>query len=362
MRQTIQPNNTLLVDGPASVCLVAGKVEVFGYPIKVNQHIVVRTGKRLPFYAEQAAEVEVLLGANAAVAEFGGNTVPASWSQPVQSALGIEKKPVVIAVIGASDSGKSSFCTYLFNKLIEAGGRVAVVDGDLGQSDIGPSATVGYGMASRHITQLHNLRMRNGFFVGVTSPATMQAKAIEAVKAMLTEVYPRGADYILVNTDGWISGAEAALYKIALLTAVQPDLIVGVQVQGELELLRGSLTAKPVMLIEASAALNPRSPEKRKVLREMTYARYLKKAKLQCYPLSQIKVEPRGSVPKKQEPDKGVLVGLYGGGAKFLGIGVLRAINVGRRVLKVQTSVTDKPMRLTFGKVLLNRKLQENQD
>ena len=79
------------------------------------------------------------------------------------------------------------------------------------------------------------------------------------------------------------------------------------------------------------------------------------------YPLSQIIVEPRNGVPKTQEPEKGVLVGLYGRGTKFLGIGVLRAINVGRRTLKIQTAVSSKPMRLVFGKVLLNEKLQEVQ-
>jgi polynucleotide 5'-hydroxyl-kinase GRC3/NOL9 len=275
--------------------------------------------------------------------------------------LAIERKPAVIAVVGASDSGKSSFCTYLFNKLIDTGARVAVVDGDMGQSDIGPSASVGYGMASRHITQLHNLRLRNGYFVGVTSPKTVQVKAIEAVKAMLSEVCLRGADYVLVNTDGWVSGVEAVMHKLELLKALTPDLVVGVQLEGELEMIRGSLPQPPI-LVETSAALNPRSPEKRKIVREMTYARYLKKSKLQCYPISQMKVEPRSAIPKSQEPDKGILVGLYGNGTRFLGIGVLRAVNVGRRVLKVQTAVAEKPMRLTFGKVRLNRKLQELQD
>ena len=73
-------------------------------------------------------------------------------------------------------------------------------------------------------------------------------------------------------------------------------------------------------------------------------------------------MEPRNGVPKTQEPEKGILVGLYGRGTKFLGIGVLRAINVGRRTLKIQTAVSTKPMRLVFGKVLLNEKLQEIQD
>ena len=94
----------------------------------------------------------------------------------------------------------------------------------------------------------------------------------------------------------------------------------------------------------------------------MTYARYMKNAKLRNYPLSQLTIEPRKALPKYQEPEKGLLVGLYGSGSKFLGIGVLREINHVRKALKVQTAISAKPKRLVFGKVILNEKLQEIQD
>ena len=82
----------------------------------------------------------------------------------------------------------------------------------------------------------------------------------------------------------------------------------------------------------------------------MTYARYLKNAKLQCYPKSQVIIEPRSAIPKKQEPEKGLLVGLCGRGSKFLGIGVLREINQLRKTLKVQTAVSAKPLKILYRK------------
>jgi polynucleotide 5'-kinase involved in rRNA processing len=94
----------------------------------------------------------------------------------------------------------------------------------------------------------------------------------------------------------------------------------------------------------------------------MTYARYLKDAKLQNYPVTQVTIEPRGALPKNLTPDKGLLVGLYGSGSKFLGIGVLREINQLRRALKVQTAVSTKPSRIVVGKVCLDEKLREIQD
>jgi len=63
-----------------------------------------------------------------------------------------------------------------------------------------------------------------------------------------------------------------------------------------------------------------------------------------------------------QKPEKGLLVGLYGSGNRFIGIGVLREINWARRALKVQTAVVAKPSRIVIGKILLDNKLREIQE
>jgi polynucleotide 5'-hydroxyl-kinase GRC3/NOL9 len=361
LQQTVESNKTLLVDGPASVRLESGRAEVFGYHIKVASRIVVREGKRLPFAALEKAVFDVSLGANASVQETDGSTIPASWNKPVEAVLAVQKRPVVVMVLGQADSGKSSLCTYLVNRLVEGKRKVAVLDGDLGQSDIGPSATVGYALTSKPMTDLYNLKLENGFFVGVSSPIVAIARTMEGLNAMKAEVLQRQVDFVVVNTDGWVTGDIAVQYKTALNAALKPDVVVGVQMQDELATLMANFEDTPMVVVEPSPALSQRSPEKRKALREMTYSRYLKDAKLQCYPVSQLTVEPRSAIPKSQEPEKGLLVGLYGR-SKFLGIGVLREVNPLRHVLKVQTAVSAKPTRLVIGKVVLNEKLQETQE
>ena len=76
----------------------------------------------------------------------------------------MQKKPAVVLLLGKIDSGKSSYCTYLVNKLVDGKCRVALLDGDLGQSDIGPSGTVGYAIISKPITELYNLKLAERFF------------------------------------------------------------------------------------------------------------------------------------------------------------------------------------------------------
>jgi hypothetical protein len=57
----------LLVDGPASVEVVSGKVEVFANTLKEAQRVLVRDGKSLPLYATESSVLEFFLGAMAAV-------------------------------------------------------------------------------------------------------------------------------------------------------------------------------------------------------------------------------------------------------------------------------------------------------
>jgi polynucleotide 5'-hydroxyl-kinase GRC3/NOL9 len=361
LQKTLPKNSTLLVDGPASVEVIAGKAFVFGKLLGESQKIMIREGKRKPFYATEALTLQVLLGANAAVSEVEGSTVPESWNKPFEFLKNLQVKPAIVIIMGASDAGKSSFSTYLLNKLIEAKQKVGVLDGDLGQSDLGSSATVGYTVAEKQVTELGNLRMQNGFFVGATSPTGAMKQTLQALGAMMKELQEKKPDYIIINTDGFINGEIAIEYKLSLIKELKPNLVIGVQAKGELEPIFSNLGGGGVITIEPSTAHCTRSIETRKIYRERTYAKYLEGSKLLCIPMNQLVLEPRNAIPKMVDPNRGLIVGLYGSGTKFLGIGVLRAINQNRKTLKIQTAVPVKPMRLVFGKVELDRKLQEVQ-
>jgi polynucleotide 5'-hydroxyl-kinase GRC3/NOL9 len=359
--QTVESNKTILVDGPASVKLSSGRAEVFGCQVKLSQKVVVREGKRMPFLALEKAVFDISLGPNAAMQEAAGSTIPISWGKPLESILALQKRPLIVLVLGKVDSGKSSYCTYLVNKLLDGKRRVAVLDGDLGQSNIGPSGAVSYAVTCKPVTELYDLKLENAYFVGVTSPIMAIVKTIEGLAALKAEIMQRPVDFVVVNTDGWVEGDIAVRYKTSLVKELKPDVIVGVQAADELNALIANI-GQPMLIVEPSSSLSARTAEKRKSLREMTYARYLKDAKLQNYPITQVTVEPRGALPKNQTPDKGLLVGLYGSDSKFLGIGVLREINQLRRALKVQTAVSAKPLRIVVGKVCLDEKLREIQD
>ena len=264
MKQTVEAGKTLLVNGPASVKVLTGKVEVFGYYIKESQSAIVREGKRLPFFAVEKTEFNVSLGPNAGVEEAEGSTVPASWNEPIQTILNLTKKPAVIMIVGKADSGKSSLCTYLVNKLVDGKRKVAVLDGDLGQSDIGPPCTVAYAATTKRVTELYEMKLSNAYFVGVTSPIQAVARTVDGLVSLEREILEKAdADYVIINTDGWVEGEDAVGYKLQLINQLKPDLVIGIQSKEELKPLLSSIITVPTRAVESSVAVSERNPEKR---------------------------------------------------------------------------------------------------
>jgi polynucleotide 5'-hydroxyl-kinase GRC3/NOL9 len=353
MNQTVEAGKTLLVDGPASVRVVSGKAEVLGFAVKHAGRIVVGEGKRLPFFVADTATFDVSLGENASVEEVEGNTVPKSWVDSVEALMGLQKKPVVAMVVGKADSGKTSFCTYLINRLVGAKRKAAILDGDLGQSDIGPPCTVAYAVVTKPLTELYELKARNAFFVGATSPSAALNKPLEGMVLMKAEILDVTADFVVVNTDGWVEGEEAVKYKLLLAGMLEPDMVVCIQQQTELEPLLAALGQYRTFEVKSSLAVKQRSLEMRKNLRERSYAKYLRDAKAKAFPLNYLTIEERN------DKERGLLLGLYAAQRKFLGIGVLREVDPVRKTLKVLTSVSAKPSRVVFGKVRVDENLRE---
>ena len=359
MNRTVERDKTLLVDGPAAVFVVSGKVEVFGFSMKNASRIVIREGKRLPFNVKETAGFDISLGENASAEEVDGNTIPQSWNEALEALKGVNKKPVIAMILGKVDSGKTSFCTYLINRLISEKQKVAILDGDLGQSDIGPPCTVAYAFVAKPVTDLYGLKAENAFFVGVTSPSEAVNKTIKGMALMKAEILDKTPDFIIINTDGWVEGEEAAEYKSRLATELNPDVIFCFQQKDELAPLLVALEKFRKIMIDSPLAVRQRSREKRKSLRELSYIKYLKGAKVKSLPSNLLAIEEESAAVIGQGKEEGLLLGFYDNHRKFLGIGILREFDCRRKTLKVFTSVTAKPAGIVLRKVRLDENLKE---
>ncbi|MDI6805459.1 MAG: Clp1/GlmU family protein [Candidatus Bathyarchaeia archaeon] len=419
MNRTVEEGKTILVDGPASVTVVSGVVEVFDSLVESKGKVVIREGKRLPFTAKETATLEISLGENASIEEVDESTIPPSWTEAYEQLLNFQNKPVVAMVIGTVDSGKTSFCTYLTNKLLHEKQKVAILDGDLGQSDIGPPCTVAYTYITKSVTDLFNLEAKNAFFIGVTSPSTAINKVIEGLTSLKKEILDTDPDFIVINTDGWVEGEDAVNYKVQLAKELNSEIIFCIQQKDELTPLLNSLEGFKKIVVESPSAIKQRSREKRRSLRELGYIKYLKNAKVQSLPIGWLKIEANeflglsthhgdmkqarkvydflGMKPlhfaelkdrvymvigrscwindekiKKLEEilgkkivvirkgeEEGLLVALYNNDRKFLGIGVLREIDYSRKTLKIFTPVSEGISIVALGRVKLDKNLKE---
>lgn len=419
MNRTVESEKTLLVDGPASVTVVSGKVKVFGSVLRNGRKVVIREGKRLPFTVEEATTFDISLGDSANIEEVDGNTIPSSWIKAYEELLTLQMKPVTAMVLGTVDSGKTSFCTYLTNKLLNEKQKVAILDGDLGQSDIGPPCTIAYTFVTRPITDPFNIEAKNAFFVGVTSPSKAIDKVIEGLVSLKREILSNNLDFVIVNTDGWIEGEDAVNYKIQLVKQLNPDILFCIQQKDELASLLNALEKRRKVIVDSPSAIRQRSREKRRSLRELGYIKYLKNAKVQSIPLSWLKIEEnefiglsvtRGNTKKawkiyellgmkplrlvelrdkicmvigrsrwlhsdnirkveeftkkkvvvvRKGEEEGLLMALYDAERKFLGIGVLLEIHYRRKVMKIYTPVSKDVSIVAIGKVKLDKNLKE---
>jgi polynucleotide 5'-hydroxyl-kinase GRC3/NOL9 len=419
MNRTVEKDKTLLVDGPASVSVTSGKVQVFGSTIGPTSKIVIREGKRMPFAVEETATLSISLGENATAEEAQGDTTPSSWIKAGEELLSFEKKPVTAIVLGTVDSGKTSFCTYLINKLLHEKKKVAILDGDLGQSDIGPPCSVAYTLAPKPVTDLFNLGARSAFFVGVTSPSKVINKVVEGLKTLKKEALTNDPDFVIINTDGWVEEEDAIYYKIKLVEELSPDILFCIQQKDEMAPIINALEKSRKTVIESPPAIEQRGKERRKNLRELGYIKYLRNSKVQSLPLGWLTIEESGifglndthqnprkarrihellgmkplhfvefkdkisviigknrwiaaeNLKKTEDSTKkrvvitrkgeeeGILAAVYDAKRKFLGIGVLQEIDYLRKTLKISTPVSHEISVVAMGKVKLDRNFRE---
>jgi len=127
---------TLLVRGPGSVEVLDGDVEVFGAPLDRGSGLRIPEGRVIPLEARKDSFVR---SSAEGMETLEGTAVPRIWEEMAEEAL--DRK--VVMAMGTSDVGKSSMILYMVNRALRAGRRPAVVDADIGQTDIGPPGTIG---------------------------------------------------------------------------------------------------------------------------------------------------------------------------------------------------------------------------
>jgi polynucleotide 5'-hydroxyl-kinase GRC3/NOL9 len=283
--------------------------------------LTINRDKQLPIEAGTEAQLEILMGKSAEIFEVEGSTIPASWTVAADALAEMEKGKVIL--IGMTDVGKSTLSTYLTNKLLGKQLNLHIIDGDIGQADIGPPTTIGYSIPTTSISSLVELRPESIIFIGHTSPSQVETKIIHGIQRLSNRAHN---SLTIINTDGWVLDPEAASYKIRMIAATEPDLVIGLATGGELQPILSGSRARALNVDTAKDVL-ARSRSDRRGTRITSYRRFLEGAKTRTISLRTVDLStpvgfPPAHGPKAAELNS-LIVGLLDDEGYMLEIGIL---------------------------------------
>ena len=230
----------------------------------------------------------------------------------------------VVMLLGAPDTGKSSFARRLLESAVAAGKRAAYIDADVGQSTVGPPACVGLKWLEeaddfKDIEAADELR-----FVGSISPKHLVLQEVMAT-ATLVDRARDDADLIVIDTTGAVSGVTGQTLKFHKLELCRPDVLVALQRGSEIEPIIGMARrffSADVRVVGVHPDVAPASPVERSAQRTEKFARAL------APPQHRWKVRPTvfaPSLPTGLDLHRlhEVLVGVHDGLGRCLGLGIL---------------------------------------
>ena len=258
----------------------------------------------------------------------------------------------VIMLIGAPDTGKTTFARRLITAGLGAGKVMAFVDADTDQSTVGPAACAGLRIieSQRDLDTLEEPDVLQ--FIGSVVADEVVLQQVVATATLVEHARAR-ADLVVVDTSGTISGVIGQTLKYHTAELCRPDVVVGLQHGAEIEPLVGMLKRFFTAEVE-TAAVDPEvraaSPEDRRAHRAKSFAAAFA-GPLQTWRVRNTVFAPTLPAGLDLSRLEGVLVGVQDGSGGCLGLG---ALGYEDDTLKVITNSGDGMRGLRLGSVRID--------
>lgn len=199
--------------------------------------------------------------------------VPRAWEQ-----LDVDSLRGCVLVIGGPDVGKTTFARYLYRRLRANGQRAAYLDGDPGQSTMGPPTTMTLGLGDVGNEPFSPLGQSWRRFVGSVSPRGHMLPLVVGAWRLVLAARQAGARTVVYDTSGLVDPGQGGLaLKLAKVNLLRPTAVFAIQRGRELESLlvplRRSQRVRVIDLRPAPAAQR-RDVLTRRQHRAAQFARY----------------------------------------------------------------------------------------
>lgn len=261
-----------------------------------------------------------------------------------------------VAVIGGLDAGKTTFARAVLRAARAAGRTPALLDCDLGQKSVGPPCSVGLKLVRTEADLDPDVLASADavWFVGSTSPQGHSIPLITGVAALSAKAREAGADLVVLDTSGLVSGVYGQLLKYHKFEVLRPDLVVGLRRGAELDPILGlaqRFFSAEAVALDVPPEVVPTSVEHRAELRRQAMALYFAAG------VHRWRVKPTVFMPVLPPLfdlsllDR-LLVGLSDGEGGYFGVGYLEHVP-DEGALRLISPVAEGPKALRLGSVRL---------
>jgi polynucleotide 5'-hydroxyl-kinase GRC3/NOL9 len=275
-------------------------------------------------------------------------SAPKEWFELLEV---LEKEKGLAILLGATDTGKSTLAKFLISHLCQRELKVGLVDADIGQSFLGPPATIGLSVFKSDPDWEVILSPPEIFFVGSTTPEGHFPIHLKGVKRMVDKASSYGPDVTLVDTTGFVSGEAGRELKSRKIDLVCPRFILALQKSEEIEPILDPYKGNPLYKtyrLPLSELARPKSMEERRNNRTNKFRGYFKYAAIQELSVEEVQIE--GEV---LDPDgaplpldwalkmNSLLIGLKDGYDDTLALGMIRNYSEEKKVMRVLTPLQE---------------------
>jgi polynucleotide 5'-hydroxyl-kinase GRC3/NOL9 len=204
--------------------------------------------------------------------------IPRAWSH-----LELARLRGTLMVIGAPDTGKSTFAQYLYRQLCAESRRAAFLDGDPGQSMLGPPTTMSLAFGTSGDIAFPPQGKTWRSFVGAVTPRGHMLPVLVGAARLVQVAQAYGVDAIVYDTSGLVSPTEGGLnLKLSKIDLLRPSVVFAIQCEQELEpLLTPLRRSRRVRVVDLrpSPSIQPRNTLTRQAYRASQFAQYFRAAR-----------------------------------------------------------------------------------
>jgi len=275
-------------------------------------------------------------------------SAPAEWYPLLEL---IKQEKGISILLGATDTGKSTLAKFLIFNLCQQGLKVGLVDADIGQSFLGPPATIGFSIFKSDPAWQLILSPPEIFFVGSITPEGHFSAHLKGVKRMVDKAASRGVDVTLVDTTGFVLGEGGKELKRRKIDLVSPHFILALQKSDELEPILDHYKESGfprIIRLLLSEQIRPRSMDERRIYRTDKFQEYFKQSVLQELAIERFHIEgevvdPNGEVLPLDWALKinGLLIGLNDSNDETLALGLVRNSVAEKKIVRVFTPLRE---------------------